>query len=70
MSPDRRRRKPSRECVYCGRLIDRGTACAEHAPLQAADPSAIAAGPPLTESQLGVGNQHRVPKRGGRAELY
>jgi hypothetical protein len=62
--------QPRLECRYCGAPIQKGRSCRLHAELERNDPAALAEQPPASEHELGVRPQWRVPKRGGRGELY
>lgn len=57
-------------CVYCGAPIKAGRVCSAHRDLEQLDPLGAPARKPTSEHELGVRNQHRVPKRAGRRELY
>jgi L-aminopeptidase/D-esterase-like protein len=61
---------PLPACVYCGVPIRAGRTCPGCRDLEQLDPLGTLARIVATEAELGVRNQHRVPKRAGRRELY
>ncbi len=63
-------RDAARSCIYCGRPITTGHACSAHRDLLDLDPAHIASRRALTDTEQGARSPYRVPRRGGRSELY
>lgn len=57
-------------CVYCGTITGGARYCRAHRDLVELDPNEQPARRRTGETELGVSNPWKVPKRGGREELY